>query len=762
MKLSSRLLSLLRRMRLTILALAAGAANVAGAADYRGEHVVVHSAGISAVQAKAIGRTVEIARGLCEEKYGFDMPGEIRVNVHVTAEEPRRLFNDGSDTFSLTIKDSSDLASPQTSGAFHLYGLCHETAHLAMYRLIAEHRWLTTDGAEGWAHYLGSVLVDEVYGAEGESLWPEPYDYRQDGTARLKRQLASASANKTAKAAGQWERLVEIVGPRGVAPIFKAWGEVDLPVGDPEPILRRKLLEVNSDPQLAAWWQAAAGQLLIRTKHSAFATKTAQREELTGEPLALVHDDGESAGKRSIAGSGHAVRFESPGEGQYLSAVKVFGARYGAARSEDRFHIWLCDEQFQVISDFTFPTTRFAAGRAEWVELAIPPTKVPRKFIVCAGFNPTATKGVFVHFDAEASGQSAQSVPGRTLTPFEQGDWMIRAEIDQLKSTSVLESLLVPIDSLYVVNLMLAAVAVGAIGLFAARLLRQQLVLEHALLYAAVALMLLCPIALAIANRMQLGAVAVNVGSGEPESDTGELLPGAVAAGVANEPNAETGPETAAAVPRLGTVGDDQVRSLWSPLTMSGLVRWWIILWALGSAFVLVQWIRGMMTLHRLRRSLEVYEDVRLRAIAHGRWWPRGCAVTSRCTRRRWPPARWRWRLATGHCVARGVGRGARRRGTRLCAGARGLRTWRGATAWRPSGNSWRQPCFGGIRLCMRSIGGCKWCENACATTGPLGFAALRTAWRWRWCGLPSGAWRRARSLRMWRCCSLERAWPRV
>jgi RNA polymerase sigma-70 factor (ECF subfamily) len=67
------------------------------------------------------------------------------------------------------------------------------------------------------------------------------------------------------------------------------------------------------------------------------------------------------------------------------------------------------------------------------VPLPVTPTLVPAKFIVCVGFNPTATKGVFVHRDKEADGNSLVGLPGGKAEPFAKGDWMIRVQIDQAK-----------------------------------------------------------------------------------------------------------------------------------------------------------------------------------------------------------------------------------------------------------------------------------------------------------------------------------------
>jgi RNA polymerase sigma-70 factor (ECF subfamily) len=150
------------------------------------------------------------------------------------------------------------------------------------------------------------------------------------------------------------------------------------------------------------------------------------------EAQELKHDDGRPAGRKSIAGGGHAVAFEAPGDGFSLTAIRLHGARYGnPAPPREDFHIWVCDEKFEVLAEHLLPYRLFEHGSSQWVALRVPPTKVPAKFVVCVGFNPEATKGVFVSHDAQAAGKSSVGVPGTPFKPFEGGDWMIRATVAQ-------------------------------------------------------------------------------------------------------------------------------------------------------------------------------------------------------------------------------------------------------------------------------------------------------------------------------------------
>lgn len=403
------------------------------------EHVTVTYQGIDSNYAGAIARTVEAAREICSEKLGYEMPTRIEVTINKETNARPRLFNDGVDQFRLTVRSDRDLLNPSRSGVFHLYGMCHEVAHLGMYRPIPQHSWMTTAAAEGWAHYLGSRLVDEVHRNEGADLWPDPYDYRLDGIARLEKQLSSDTLSPTLQGAKLWRELVEIVGDEKLPRMFTEWGKAEIDPTDPAKSLQPTLQTLGDDKRVLVWWNRARDVFFLKRDNSDFVAQSVFITDLTGSSLEMGHDDNKSAGKKSVAGGSHAVRFERPGGDWYLTAVSIHGSRYGTPRPpREKFHIWLCDEDFKVIQDFPISYSKFQRGRAKWVRLAVKPTQVPDKFIICAGFNPSGKKGVFVHYDAEGDGNSLSGLPGRNPRQFKNGDWMIRAWIDQLKSADAL------------------------------------------------------------------------------------------------------------------------------------------------------------------------------------------------------------------------------------------------------------------------------------------------------------------------------------
>jgi len=424
----------------TLVVLVLGLCGPPAAAEntFKADRVTVTYSGLGDPYAKAIARTAAAARAIAAGEFGYDMPEAISINVTCAPDQKARLWTDGRDHFSLTVPSENDLRKPAETGIFHLYGMCHEVGHLAQYRLVPKHDWMTTAAAEGWACYLGSRLVDGVYAREGPDLWPDKYDYRADGMARLAKQAASEKRDEVTDGAALWMELAGIAGDKGIPAIFKAWGAVEVDPADPGPALGRALLAANKSPKLAAWWKKAEPVLVLKRARSTFVAKTATAAQLAGKPAELARDDGTPAGKMSLTGGGHAVRFEAPSATSYLVGVRIYGSRYGAQQAPaENFHAWLCDEGFKAVADFPFPYAAIDRGEPKWVALPVRPTLVPQKFILCVGFDPTNSKGAFVHRDKESSGNSLCGLPGEKPQPFAAGDWMIRATLDQAKAGAV-------------------------------------------------------------------------------------------------------------------------------------------------------------------------------------------------------------------------------------------------------------------------------------------------------------------------------------
>lgn len=154
---------------------------------------------------------------------------------------------------------------------------------------------------------------------------------------------------------------------------------------------------------------------------------------VAGKPRELSNDNGAMAGKSSIAGGGHAVKFKVDGDSWKVTSVSLHGSRYGVPQPpKENFDVWICDAQFKPIATFHFPYSSFKRADPVWKSFRIRPTSVPEDFIVCFGFNPEATKGVYVSHDGKTSETSTVGVPGTgEPQPFAKGNWMIRCKVEK-------------------------------------------------------------------------------------------------------------------------------------------------------------------------------------------------------------------------------------------------------------------------------------------------------------------------------------------
>jgi hypothetical protein len=408
-------------------------------------HVEAHHQGIDAAQASALAETLAAARMVYIEQYGFDMPDKIILEVRCGPKESTRLYTDGQDHLFLSIPSPDKLARPAVTGVFNLYGMCHELGHMAMYRTLTNRDWMTSAAAEGWAHLAGSVVVDQVYAAKGPKLWPDPYDYREDGTARLRKQLADKSdSSPVTQGAGEWLKLDGIIGRTNLPKLFAAWQAAKIDPANPDRDLLGVLVRLAPDKKAALdeWWKTAGPLFVDKQARSTFKAETIAASQLSDPPLLLKLDDGASDGRQSIGGSGHARSFQAPAGGPwYITAVWVQAARYGGLKPlSDTFDLALCDKDMAIIALWRKPYGLFGSGELKWERVPVPPTRAPDQFNICMDFKSTASKGVYLAYDSSTHGQSVATIPGKKGRPFDKGDWMIRVELSQPKDSNPLTS----------------------------------------------------------------------------------------------------------------------------------------------------------------------------------------------------------------------------------------------------------------------------------------------------------------------------------
>jgi hypothetical protein len=255
------------------------------AAELTAPHIRITYTGINEGQARSIAEVLSAAHEAYASEFAADMPETLVCTIHCGAGNEIRLFNDGKDSLSLSMPSAQKLAPPAQSGAFVLYGLCHELGHLAMYRTLKERDWLSGAGAEGWAHYAGSVVVDQVYEAKGQKVWSEPYDYRADGTQRLEKQLKASKPSDVARAAGEWQKLGAIIGNKGFVKIFAAWQSAKVDLSSPNAALLTAAQDAapgDKKEAIAQCWSTAAPLLVEARPASGFKRVEISAAKLTG------------------------------------------------------------------------------------------------------------------------------------------------------------------------------------------------------------------------------------------------------------------------------------------------------------------------------------------------------------------------------------------------------------------------------------------------------------------------------------------------
>ncbi|SPE34582.1 exported hypothetical protein [Candidatus Sulfopaludibacter sp. SbA3] len=217
-------------------------------------HFETTYSGIEERWARGLTETLEVARSVYVEDFRFDMPDRVTFDVQCDAGLETKLYTNGNGIF-LRLAKAGDLVDTASSPYHNLYGMCHELGHIAMGRALGPCKWMRHDANEAWAHYIGSLVVDRLYQRRGPGLWPDPYDYRVDGVARLRKPEQGG-----ADAAAAWYALGTVIGTENFPRLFAAWRVAKLDPHDPSAGLESALRGVDpkDDGSLREFWKRAA------------------------------------------------------------------------------------------------------------------------------------------------------------------------------------------------------------------------------------------------------------------------------------------------------------------------------------------------------------------------------------------------------------------------------------------------------------------------------------------------------------------------
>ncbi len=227
--------------------------------------VQVSYSGISASWAHRMGRVLTEARAHAQQEFGFNMPDIIRLTVTVDSNGQYQLFNDSRDQLTYYLRSEGDLAGFEIYQWYFLYGMCHEVAHLAMYRAFNPrlgNAWLNWDAQEAWAHYLAERRADMSYAQCISELWP---GRRREGEQTLRADRQSAQSFfplGERQLAEHWRALDEIVGDPGLKPLLEKWSQAKIDPQRPANAVSRTFTDHPKAEQLKRWWLKAAPLML--------------------------------------------------------------------------------------------------------------------------------------------------------------------------------------------------------------------------------------------------------------------------------------------------------------------------------------------------------------------------------------------------------------------------------------------------------------------------------------------------------------------
>lgn len=394
--------------------------------------------GINPAYAKAILTLAAEARRIYAGTFKCNMPETIQIRINKDPDSQTSLWTDGENGMFLTLKSNADLKPPMQSGVFNIYGVCHELGHIAMYRNV-NCLGLPEGVPEGWAHYAGSLVVDEVYKKFGPTLWPDPYDYADtEGLARIARRTNDTEALKSplTRAAVTFYAVHQRYGAAKVIEAMNTAMEGRPHGKDLMPRFVNALVKSTGDESARNMfaddllsskieWQVAEREIGDKT-----VTGLIQEQDKTG--VLLRYDDGNSEDMQSTAGAGHAVVFKTPPGRWAVDYVSMYGSRYGTDKPpKEDFQVFICDKNFEVINEIKKPYSLLEKGKPKWHKVDFAPAPVPEYFYVCIYFSPTQTRGFYMHLDkSPKQSHSKSALPFTFVTDIRKNaDWMIRVHL---------------------------------------------------------------------------------------------------------------------------------------------------------------------------------------------------------------------------------------------------------------------------------------------------------------------------------------------
>ena len=157
----------------------------------------------SVALAEVIEFNIMIANSL-----GFEIPKKFKLDIKQDVQNA--FFTDRKGNLFLRYNNLDEFIPGK--GPYILYGISHEIGHICLIRVFPDNTksWYTHQINEAWAHFYGCMLTSMLYESKSDSLWPNPYNYGDEGMPRFLEQIKDEEDNFMIHCRA-WLELSEII-----------------------------------------------------------------------------------------------------------------------------------------------------------------------------------------------------------------------------------------------------------------------------------------------------------------------------------------------------------------------------------------------------------------------------------------------------------------------------------------------------------------------------------------------------------------------
>lgn|GEM_PF-7075637 len=152
---------------------------------HRARYFRVLNDGFPAKYGRAIARVADAAVGAYRSVLKLDIPSfycneRIRICLRLdpSIRHPRLFFQPALlPSINYCVGDVRSLRSPVVGGPHHVYGICHELGHLALFMVSESSSEVDSGVSEAVADFLASSILRRLGRTLGTNAWPDAYEY---------------------------------------------------------------------------------------------------------------------------------------------------------------------------------------------------------------------------------------------------------------------------------------------------------------------------------------------------------------------------------------------------------------------------------------------------------------------------------------------------------------------------------------------------------------------------------------------------------